>query len=116
NLFLTCSTTNTGVVGVPFNSPAPMITGGTAPFTFSVATGTLPPGLTLNAATGAITRSPTAAGSFAIQVTDANGAVSTGTCAYSIGTPPTMCPAPAFQVRYASNLNLGESFINIANP
>ncbi len=116
NLLLTCNTTNTGMVGVAFNSPALMVTGGTPPFTFSVATGALPPGLTLNTSTGAITGTPTATGSFTIQVKDATGAVSSGTCAYSIGEPPTTCPAPAFQVRYASNLNIGESFINIANP
>jgi hypothetical protein len=27
-----------------------------------------------------------------------------------------VCPAPAYQVRYAANLNAGESYINIANP
>jgi hypothetical protein len=115
-VLLTCSTTSTGMVGVPFNSPALMVTGGTPPYTFSVATGTLPPGLTLNTSTGAITGTPTAPGTFTIQVTDANGVVSTGTCAYSIGTPSSTCPVPAFQVRYASNLNIGESYINIANP
>jgi hypothetical protein len=115
-VLLTCSTTATGMVGVPFDSPALMVTGGTPPYTFSVATGTLPPGLTLNTSTGAITGTPTAPGSFTIQVMDANGVDSTGTCAYSIGTPPSTCTTPAFQVRYASNLNIGESYINIANP
>ncbi len=116
NVLLTCSTTNTGVVGVAFNSPALIVSGGTPPYTFSVATGALPPGLTLNTSTGAITGTPTATGSFTIQVKDANGVVSTGTCAYSIGPLTSTCPAPAFQVRYASNLNIGESYINIANP
>jgi hypothetical protein len=116
NLLLTCNTTNTGTVGVPFNSPALMVTGGTPPYTFSVATGTLPPGLTLNTSTGAVTGTPTAPGTFTIQVTDANGLVSSGNCAYSIGTPPTTCEVPAFQVRYASNLNIGESYVDIANP
>lgn len=115
-ILLTCSTTSTGMVGVPFDSPALMVTGGTPPYTFSVATGTLPPGLTLNTSTGAIIGTPTAPGSFTIEVMDANGVVSTGTCAYSIGTPPSTCTTPAFQVRYASNLNVGESYINIANP
>ena len=90
---VTCSTTNSGEVGVAFNSPAMTVTGGVAPYTFSIATGTLPGGLTLNASTGAITGTPTAAGTFTIKVTDANGAVATGTCPFTIVPPPTVtCP------------------------
>ena len=40
------------------------VEGGTPPFTWSVASGTLPPGLTFDPATGAITGTPTAAGTF----------------------------------------------------
>ena len=48
--------------------------GGTSPYTYSVTTGTLPPGLTL-AATGAVTGTPTTSGSYpvTIKVTDAGG-------------------------------------------
>jgi hypothetical protein len=81
---ITCSAVNSGEVGVPFNSPAPTVTGGVAPYTFTVATGTLPGGLTLNASTGAITGTPTAAGAFSIKVRDANGVVATTTCPYTI--------------------------------
>ncbi len=63
---------------MPFNSPAMNVTGGVGPYTFSVV-GTLPAGLTLNTSTGAITGTPTAAGTFSIQVTDANGVVAAGT-------------------------------------
>ncbi|GHJ13262.1 putative Ig domain-containing protein [Micromonospora sp. AKA38] len=51
-----------------------LVTGGTAPFSWSV-TGTLPPGLTLNPATGLLSGRPTAAGaySFTVRVTDAFG-------------------------------------------
>jgi hypothetical protein len=57
--------------------------GGTAPYTFSVASGSLPPGLTL-APSGAITGTPTASGTytFSIKATDANGCM--GTKAYTI--------------------------------
>jgi sugar lactone lactonase YvrE len=53
--------------------------GGTAPLAYSVSPG-LPPGLTFNANTGAITGTPTsarAASSYTVTVTDANGATAT---------------------------------------
>jgi hypothetical protein len=47
-------------------------TGGTKPYTWSISTGTLPAGLTLHPATGAITGKPTASGTdgFTVAVTD----------------------------------------------
>jgi hypothetical protein len=47
-------------------------TGGTPPYTWSIATGVLPAGLTLNAATGAITGTPSVAGTsnFMVRATD----------------------------------------------
>jgi hypothetical protein len=116
NLTLTCPASGAfGIVGQVFSSPAltGAVTGGTPPYTFSIL-GTLPPGLTLNTSTGAITGTPTATGTWSVEVTDANGLVS-NTCPYGVG-PPDQCVAPAFKVRYASNLNIGESYINIANP
>ena len=48
--------------------------GGTAPYQFTVASGTLPPGLSLNATTGVLSGRPTTAGSFSatIQATDSS--------------------------------------------
>lgn len=43
--------------------------GGVAPYTFAVTTGTLPAGLTLNSVTGVISGTPTSAGSFTITIT-----------------------------------------------
>jgi hypothetical protein len=83
------STTSSGEAGVPFNSAAPTVTGGTAPYTFTVV-GTLPAGLTLNASTGAITGTPTAAGAFTIQVKDAKGVVAVGTCPCIIVAAPVL--------------------------
>ncbi len=55
---LTCPAVNSGEVGVALNSPAPAVSGGTAPYTFSVAR-YFAHGLTLNTSTGAITGTPT---------------------------------------------------------
>ncbi len=57
--------------------------GGAAPVTFAVSAGSLPTGLSLNTSTGAITGTPTAAGtySFTVQATDNNSI--TATQAYS---------------------------------
>src|SRR5581483_2032143 len=55
--------------------------GGTQPFTWSLVTGPLPAGLTLNSATGAISGKPTATGTFTLvfQVRDAAGTPATST-------------------------------------
>ncbi len=51
-------------------------TGGTAPLTWTIATGTLPAGLTLNSSTGEISGTPTvsSASTFTVRVTDVYGA------------------------------------------
>ncbi|MEP7365579.1 MAG: putative Ig domain-containing protein, partial [Acidobacteriota bacterium] len=72
------STLAPGLIGVAY-SQALNITGGTPPFQFALANGNFPPGLSLNNTNGAITGTPTTAGSydFAVQVTDASGFVVT---------------------------------------
>jgi outer membrane autotransporter protein len=72
------------------------VSGGTAPYTFAVTTGTLPTGLALNAATGAISGTPTASGTFAFTVTATDANAQTGTQAYSLTIAvPTLTIAPA---------------------
>ncbi len=55
--------------------------GGTTPYTYSVSTGSLPAGLTLNGGTGAISGVPTVTGSFSftIEATDSNSFTGTRT-------------------------------------
>jgi hypothetical protein len=50
-------------------------TGGKSPYAWSIASGSLPPGLTLNPANGSIAGTPTSKGTFAFtaRVTDTNG-------------------------------------------
>jgi hypothetical protein len=70
-LKVTCPT-STATVGVAYSS-TPAASGGTPPYTYSVAFGSLPAGLTLNSKTGLISGIPTTAsqtGAFKIEVTD----------------------------------------------
>ncbi|MFN8636310.1 MAG: kelch repeat-containing protein [Chloroflexota bacterium] len=62
-----------GTVGVTY-SKSLQATGGIAPYSWTVSTGTLPTGLTLNGTTGAISGTPTVAATatFTIRVADAN--------------------------------------------
>jgi fimbrial isopeptide formation D2 family protein/uncharacterized repeat protein (TIGR01451 family) len=79
-LALACQSSS-GQVGMAFSS-ALVASGGTAPYTFAIVSGPLPPGLTLNAGTGAITGTPTTAGTYAFtaKVTDSKGATATAVC------------------------------------
>ena len=70
-------------------------TGGTAPYTFAVVSGSLPAGLALNATSGLISGTPTAAAtsSFTIRATASTGAV--GTRAYTVTINPAIVVGPA---------------------
>ncbi len=76
-----------GTVGTAFSQTL-TATGGTGPFTFSVSSGTLPPGLTLSSA-GVISGTPTAAGSFSftVQALDSTGCPGTRAFAVVIASP-----------------------------
>ncbi|MGH2811589.1 MAG: putative Ig domain-containing protein, partial [Actinomycetota bacterium] len=65
-------------------------TGGETPYTFSLATGALPAGLTLNASTGVISGTPSSPGTYAFiaQVTDAASPARSDTRALSIAVAP----------------------------
>ncbi|UHQ25056.1 putative Ig domain-containing protein [Lysobacter sp. 5GHs7-4] len=69
--------------------------GGTAPYTFAISAGALPAGVSLNTTSGALTGTPTAAGTFnfTVRATDANNF--SGTRAYSlVVAPPVIVIAP----------------------
>jgi uncharacterized repeat protein (TIGR01451 family) len=78
-----------GQVGVAYNDPL-TVTGGTAPFVWSVSGGTLPPGLSLAAGTGVLSGVPTTAGSypFTVRVVDATGQSATEAVTLGIGAGP----------------------------
>jgi hypothetical protein len=93
---LTCAA-SAASEGVAYSSTVGA-TGGTAPYTFSVASGSLPQGLTLNPSTGAITGTPTTAGtySYTVKVTDSKGnTAASASCGITVTAPPTLtiaCP------------------------
>lgn len=71
-------------------------TGGAGALSYSVATGALPAGLTLNAGTGAITGIPTTGGTFAFSIKAADAFGDSNTQAYSIVTTyPAIVVTPA---------------------
>ncbi len=79
---------STGQVGVAYASSL-VATGGVKPYTFSIIAGSLPPGLTLNSSTGAITGTPTTYGTFnfTAQVIDSTGSTAgttTSNCTITI--------------------------------
>jgi hypothetical protein len=80
------TTLSDGTVGTAY-SQALAASGGTAPYTFLPAGGTLPPGLTLSAS-GDLTGTPTAGGSFSFTVQASDS--STGTGPYSTGRSYTV--------------------------
>ncbi|MCS7042698.1 MAG: Ig domain-containing protein [Bryobacteraceae bacterium] len=73
-----------------FYSSTMVVSGGTPPFTFSILSGSLPPGLSLNSSTGNISGTPSAAGQygFTARVTDANGATASGQFSINVAPPP----------------------------
>jgi hypothetical protein len=106
----TQATTLTVVAGPALSFPAPSsgevktaysvtlaVSGGTGPYTWSVSSGSLPDGITLNGSTGVLSGSPTVAGtsSFTVKVTDANGQTATElTSLVVVAGPALSFPAP----------------------
>jgi uncharacterized delta-60 repeat protein len=85
-----------GTAGVSYSGALVTATGGTGPYSYTLQSGTLPSGLNLNSATGAITGTPISVGtfSFVIVATDASAPVAqTVSSDYSIviaGAPITL--------------------------
>lgn len=99
-----CPIPNTATIGAPYFA-ALAGAGGTAPYTFMVASGLLPTGLTLDASSGQLTGIPTAIGifNFTIEVMDANGVIYfTDGCSITVSgvtpTNPGLCDNPATDV------------------
>jgi len=79
-----------GTVGAAYSQTL-AATGGTAPYTWEVAVGSLPAGLSLNGTTGEIGGTPTAYGlvSFTVQASDSGSPAQSATQALEINVAPT---------------------------
>ena len=90
-LAITTTSLPNGTVNQAYNRPV-QASGGTPPLTWNIVagTGTLPPGLNLNPTTGAISGTPTMAGtsSFTVRVADARGQSDIQALSITISTAP----------------------------
>ncbi|MDB6120967.1 MAG: hypothetical protein JWO08_4748, partial [Verrucomicrobiaceae bacterium] len=100
----TASAPGSLVVGAPYRSAA-VAGGGQAPYTYAISAGALPSGLSLSATTGAISGTPSSAGTytFTMRATDANGCTGTQVI--------TLTPAcPAITVTTSASLALATQY------
>jgi len=108
-LTLSCTLPATAQVGVSYTGSSCTPTGGSPSYTYAISAGTLPAGLSISSTTGAITGTPTTAGSnysFTIKVTDGEATPQTATFPVTnfVVSPPTLtltCNLPSAQVSVA---------------
>ena len=115
-LALTPESVTPGTVGVAYSRTL-SASGGTAPYAYAVTAGALPTGLSLGGATGVVSGTPTAGGTFAFTVTATDSSTGTGapftvSRAYSltINAPivqitPAVLPAGRQTVAYSQSLS-----------
>jgi hypothetical protein len=111
-LTLACASTS-AEIGFPYSS-ALVASGGVPSYTYSISGGALPPGLSLNTSTGAITGTPTTVGTYnyTAQVADSAGDVVTNnTCSITVAPALTLaCASSSAEVAvpYSSALVASE--------
>ena len=95
NLVISTSTLPGGTAGTAYGAFV-SATGGLAPYAWTIVSGSLPGGLSLNGGTGAISGTPSASGSsaFTVQVTDGQVPADVATAALSIAIAAAPAPSP----------------------
>ena len=101
-------------VGAAYNSTI-TVTGGTSPYSFSIASGALPGGVVLAAASGAISGTPTASGnfSFGVSVLDSKGVSKEQSLQIAVASAPAPAPTPAPPTTSSSGQSGGNSFSDL---
>src|SRR3982074_163367 len=107
-------------IGAAYNASI-SVSGGKAPYTFSVSSGTLPPGLSLSPATGLIAGTPTSSGSFSFSVSasDAssqargNALVTLPVQSVAFTVSPATASAPSLGIQQFQAAFNGETVSNV---
>lgn len=97
-LMITTASLPSGRVGTLYQHTI-RTTGGIAPVTFTLAGGTLPPGLTFNPATGVLRGTPRVAGTFRFEITATDALGDTDTHEFTLRILHATIPAPALSKR-----------------
>jgi hypothetical protein len=95
-ILLSPTTLPSGRLGTPYSQTV-TASGGVAPYTYAVSSGVLPPGLSLDSVTGAVSGTPTTGGifNFTITATDSNGCPGSQAYSISIAVCPVLTLSPA---------------------
>jgi hypothetical protein len=90
-LAVTTTSLSDAYVGTPYSGTF-AATGGVSPYTFAISAGMLPSGIMLNASSGALSGTPTAASAptFTVQVTDSAGKTATAQLTLAALAPPSI--------------------------
>lgn len=92
NLSITTNSLPTAILGVAYSQTV-AVTGGATPYTWRLAAGGFPQGLTINPSTGVLSGTPNGsvgASTFTVQVTDSSSPVQTVTKAYTVNVALTL--------------------------
>ncbi len=99
DLFINGGTLNAATQGVPYEYQLATVTGGgTLPYIWSVSSGALPNGITLNSTTGYLTGTPTATGTYNFEVTVTDSETPTAKTAAASFTLPVNAPVPVSSI------------------
>lgn len=106
SITLSPSTLNSMTDGVAFNQTI-TASGGTAPYTYSVSSGSLPAGLSFNTSTGVVSGTPTYSGAYSFTIRASDSSTGTGpyvgtqTYAGTVGVPTiTVSPSGTLNAAY----------------
>lgn len=112
-IITTFGTLTNGVINIPFSQTLSAV-GGVAPYTWDVVSNSLPAGLSLDSATGTISGTPTAGGTFAFRIRVTGNGKST-TSLFTLNILDAM-PLPFFEpFENGGSIPYGWSQMNVSN-